>query len=136
MPPPRPFFNLDNQGFGFGRCRAHNACNKSINQSLTYDARNSTDDGRTDQQIYLPVEMQFYISVMLLGLPDDLHFCNLKCFCKFLFVNLRLFVSVRLLVSAPVSVSLPVSAFVCVSVHLCLFLSICVCLCHYVFLSV
>ena len=30
-------------------------------------------DGRTDQQTYLPVEMQFYISVMLLGLPDDTH---------------------------------------------------------------
>ncbi len=40
---------------------------------------------RTDQhqQTYLPVEMQFYISVIFLGLPDDkheekLHFCNLK----------------------------------------------------------
>jgi hypothetical protein len=30
-------------------------------------------DRRTDQQTYLPVEMQFYISVMLLGLPDDIH---------------------------------------------------------------
>ena len=28
---------------------------------------------RTDQQTYLPVEMQFYISVMFLGLPDDIH---------------------------------------------------------------
>ena len=27
----------------------------------------------TDQQTYLPVEMQFYISVMFLGLPDDIH---------------------------------------------------------------
>ena len=26
-----------------------------------------------DQQAYLPVEMQFYISVMFLGLPDDIH---------------------------------------------------------------
>ena len=26
-----------------------------------------------DQQSYLPVEMQFYISVMFLGLPDDIH---------------------------------------------------------------
>ena len=26
-----------------------------------------------DQQTYLPVEMQFYISVMFLGLPDDMH---------------------------------------------------------------
>ena len=26
-----------------------------------------------DQQTYLPVEMQFYISVMFLGLPDDIH---------------------------------------------------------------
>ena len=30
-------------------------------------------DGRTDQQTYLPVEMQFYISMMFLGLPDDIH---------------------------------------------------------------
>ena len=30
-------------------------------------------DSRTDQQAYLPVEMQFYISVMFLGLPDDIH---------------------------------------------------------------
>ena len=29
-------------------------------------------DRRTDQQTYLPVEMQFYISVMFLGLPDDM----------------------------------------------------------------
>ena len=28
-------------------------------------------DGRTDKQTYLLVEMQFYISVMFLGLPDD-----------------------------------------------------------------
>ena len=27
----------------------------------------------TDQQTYLPVEMQFYISVMFLGLPDDIN---------------------------------------------------------------
>ena len=26
-----------------------------------------------DQQTYLNVEMQFYISLMFLGLPDDLH---------------------------------------------------------------
>ena len=26
-----------------------------------------------DQQTYLPVEMQFYISVMFLGLSDDKH---------------------------------------------------------------
>ena len=30
-------------------------------------------DRRTDQQTYLPVEMQFYISVMFLGLPDAIH---------------------------------------------------------------
>ena len=30
-------------------------------------------DRRTDQQSYLPVEMQLYISVMFLGLPDDIH---------------------------------------------------------------
>ena len=30
-------------------------------------------DRRTDQQTYLPIEMQFYISVMFLGLPDDIH---------------------------------------------------------------
>ena len=30
-------------------------------------------DRRTDQQTYLPVEMQFYISVMFLDLPDDIH---------------------------------------------------------------
>ena len=28
-------------------------------------------DRRTDQQAYVPVEMQFYISVMFVGLPDD-----------------------------------------------------------------
>ena len=28
---------------------------------------------RTDQQTYLPIEMQFYISMMFLGLPDDIH---------------------------------------------------------------
>ena len=28
-------------------------------------------DRRTDKQTYLPVEMQFYISVIFLGLPDD-----------------------------------------------------------------
>ena len=28
---------------------------------------------RTDQQTYLPIEMQFYISVMFLGLPDDIY---------------------------------------------------------------
>ena len=28
---------------------------------------------QTDQQSYLPVEMQFYISLMFLGLPDDIH---------------------------------------------------------------
>ena len=27
----------------------------------------------TDQQTYLPVEMQFYISMMFLGLPDEMH---------------------------------------------------------------
>ncbi len=27
---------------------------------------------RTDQLTYLPIEMQFYISVMLLGLPDNI----------------------------------------------------------------
>ncbi len=26
---------------------------------------------RTDQKTYLPIERQFYISVMFLGLPDD-----------------------------------------------------------------
>ncbi len=41
------------------------------------------NDRRTEQQTYLPIEMQFYISVMFLGLPDDIHeenfhFWNLK----------------------------------------------------------
>ena len=31
------------------------------------------EDRRTDQLTYLPVEMQFYITVMILGLPDDIH---------------------------------------------------------------
>jgi len=31
------------------------------------------EDRRTDQLTNLPVEMQFYIFVMLLGLPDDIH---------------------------------------------------------------
>ena len=30
-------------------------------------------DRRTDQQAYIPKEMQFYISVMFLGFPDELH---------------------------------------------------------------
>ena len=30
-------------------------------------------DSRTDQQTYLPIEMQFYISVMFLGLPYVIH---------------------------------------------------------------
>ena len=30
-------------------------------------------DRRTDKQTYLLVEMQFYISVMFLGLPDVIH---------------------------------------------------------------
>ena len=29
-------------------------------------------DRRTDQQTYLLIEMQFYISVMFLGLPDNI----------------------------------------------------------------
>ena len=29
-------------------------------------------DRWTDQQTYLPIEMQFYISVMFLGLPDNI----------------------------------------------------------------
>ena len=41
-------------------------------------------NSKIDQQAYLPVEMQFYISGMFPGLPDDIHeeepsfFCNLK----------------------------------------------------------
>ena len=31
------------------------------------------EDRRTDQLTYLRVEMQFYISMMFLGLPDDIH---------------------------------------------------------------
>ena len=31
------------------------------------------EERRMDQQKYLPIEMQFYISVMFLGLPDDIH---------------------------------------------------------------
>ena len=31
------------------------------------------EDRRTNQPTYLTVEMQFYISVMFLGLPDDIH---------------------------------------------------------------
>ena len=31
------------------------------------------ENRQTDQQTYLPVEMQFYISMMFLGLPDDIH---------------------------------------------------------------
>ena len=30
-------------------------------------------DRRTDQQAYFPIEMQFYISVMFLGFPDEIH---------------------------------------------------------------
>ena len=33
---------------------------------------NNFKDRRTDQPNYLPIEMQFYISVMFLGLPDDI----------------------------------------------------------------
>ena len=31
------------------------------------------EDRQTDQQTYLPIEMQFYISMMFLGLPDNIH---------------------------------------------------------------
>ena len=30
-------------------------------------------DRRTDQKAYFPLEMQFYISVMFLGFPDEIH---------------------------------------------------------------
>ena len=30
-------------------------------------------DRRTDQQAYFPIEMQFYISVMFLGFPNEIH---------------------------------------------------------------
>ena len=30
-------------------------------------------DRSTDQQAYFPIEMQFYISVMFLGFPDEIH---------------------------------------------------------------
>ena len=30
-------------------------------------------DRRTDQQAYFPMEMQFYISAMFVGFPDDIH---------------------------------------------------------------
>ena len=30
-------------------------------------------DRQTDQQAYFPIEMQFYISVMFLGFPDEIH---------------------------------------------------------------
>ena len=44
----------------------------------------SFEDRRKDRQTYHPVEIQFYISVMFPGLPDDvqmkknLHFCNFE----------------------------------------------------------
>jgi len=30
-------------------------------------------DRRTDQQAYFPIEMQFYMSVMFLGFPNEIH---------------------------------------------------------------
>ena len=30
-------------------------------------------DRRTDQQAYFPIEMQFYISAMFVGFPDEMH---------------------------------------------------------------
>ena len=30
-------------------------------------------DRRTDQQAYIPKKMQFYISAMFLGFPDEIH---------------------------------------------------------------
>ena len=30
-------------------------------------------DRRTDQKAYFPLKMQFYISVMFLGFPDEIH---------------------------------------------------------------
>ena len=30
-------------------------------------------DRQTDQKAYFPIEMQFYISVMFLGFPDEIH---------------------------------------------------------------
>ena len=33
-------------------------------------------DGRSDQQAYSPIEMQFYISAMFVGFPDEIHKVN------------------------------------------------------------
>ena len=30
-------------------------------------------DRRTDQQAYFPIEMQFYISAMFVGFPNEIH---------------------------------------------------------------
>ena len=30
-------------------------------------------DRRTDQQAYFPIEIQFYISAVFVGFPDDIH---------------------------------------------------------------
>ena len=30
-------------------------------------------DRSTDQQAYFPIEMQFYISAMFVGFPDEIH---------------------------------------------------------------
>ena len=32
-----------------------------------------TDYRRTDQQAYFPIEMQFYISAIFVGFPDEIH---------------------------------------------------------------
>ena len=51
-------------------------CTAGQRVSLTITGPGETDrpiERQTDLQTYLSIEMQFYISVMFLGLPDKIH---------------------------------------------------------------
>ena len=57
----------------FSRSRYKNKFGQLIDASFRPIFSIWFEDRRTDQQTYLPVEMQFYISMMFLGLSDDIH---------------------------------------------------------------
>ena len=75
---------LDCQKIFFNPVAMANKFGQLIDASVRPHFSTWFEDRRTDQQTYLPTGMQFYVSVMSLGLPDEIHeektfiFCNLK----------------------------------------------------------
>ena len=57
----------------FQKCCWKNKFGQLIDASFRPIFSTKFEERRTDQQKYLPIEMQLYISVMFLGLPDDIH---------------------------------------------------------------